>query len=268
MEILRTCKELGFRAQHGGTYLDPLTGKDRQFDIRAEWGGEERRFCLAVECKNQRPNLPLLVSRVPRQAGESVHELIHAENGVPNRRRIGGTSAFFAEGQPVGKHLVSLGRILVQGKGGKGPVVADDKEYYDRWGQCISSAAGLVQEICEAPRRPMMEGSRTPGANSASVVLPILVVPNGRLWTADYDESGNLSGQPEEAHLCHYYLNKEVPRRGLPSGAYKVAYVFSHVLICTVSGLRDFLGGISTTKNDAEVRDGLIPRNFGGFPPA
>jgi hypothetical protein len=42
--------------------------------------------------------LPLLVSRVPRQAGESVHELIHAEHGVPNRRRIGGTNAFFCGG--------------------------------------------------------------------------------------------------------------------------------------------------------------------------
>lgn len=33
-EIFRTLIGIGFKAQHGGTYADPITGLPREFDIR------------------------------------------------------------------------------------------------------------------------------------------------------------------------------------------------------------------------------------------
>ena len=45
---------------HGGTYTDPVTKKDRQYDIRAEFVHRNCYLKLAIECKNLKPNFPLL----------------------------------------------------------------------------------------------------------------------------------------------------------------------------------------------------------------
>lgn len=71
---VKTQKELvnlGFQCQHGGTYEDPITGKSREFDIRATKRYEYHesfiyRLCLSVECKNIRANCPLVIHCSPR----------------------------------------------------------------------------------------------------------------------------------------------------------------------------------------------------------
>jgi hypothetical protein len=76
MSVLSLLRKLNFTCPHGGTYKDPITHRIRQYDIRADKVDSNRKLALAVECKNLRPNFPLLVSAVPRTVNEAFHEII------------------------------------------------------------------------------------------------------------------------------------------------------------------------------------------------
>lgn len=69
--------ERGIPATHGGTYTDPITGKPSQFDIRAEMLCHKQcGFSFSIECKGLAEDCPLVVSRVPRPAEDSFHEVV------------------------------------------------------------------------------------------------------------------------------------------------------------------------------------------------
>jgi hypothetical protein len=76
MKVLAKLRGLDFECEHSGTYQDPVTDKVRQFDIRAMKTQGSCTLALAVECKNIRPNYPLLLSAVPRTIAESSHDLL------------------------------------------------------------------------------------------------------------------------------------------------------------------------------------------------
>jgi hypothetical protein len=63
--VLKHLREDGFTCSHSGTYRDPVMDKIRQYDIRAQKDRGGLTLALAVECKNLRPNNPLLLSAVP-----------------------------------------------------------------------------------------------------------------------------------------------------------------------------------------------------------
>lgn len=69
-------KRRGFAASHGGTYDDPVTKKARLYDVRALRQQDRFRVDLAIECKSLKRYYPLLLSRIPRTADESFHDLI------------------------------------------------------------------------------------------------------------------------------------------------------------------------------------------------
>src|SRR3989337_2844914 len=75
MRVLAQLRELGFECSHSGTYRDPVTEKFRQYDIRAVKHQNQSTLALAVECKNFRPNYPILLSAVPRTLPEAFHDL-------------------------------------------------------------------------------------------------------------------------------------------------------------------------------------------------
>src|ERR1039458_2812506 len=69
--VYRQFNEHGWDARHGGAYTDRITGKARQFDIRATKCrgvavGRALVLRFAVECKALTKECPLLVSCVPR----------------------------------------------------------------------------------------------------------------------------------------------------------------------------------------------------------
>src|SRR5579864_2142597 len=76
MQVLSRLRAEGFTCSHVGTYRDPVTDKMRQFDIRGSVDCGDSTLALAVECKNLRPNNPLLLSAVPRISAEAFHELL------------------------------------------------------------------------------------------------------------------------------------------------------------------------------------------------
>lgn len=51
--VYAKARELGLSATHGGTYIDPVTEKLRQYDVRASAVQlpSGRRIDLAIECK-------------------------------------------------------------------------------------------------------------------------------------------------------------------------------------------------------------------------
>ena len=54
LSVLKMLRESNIGCEYGGLYEDPVTGKSREFDIRATKTISNYRVRLAVECKNIR----------------------------------------------------------------------------------------------------------------------------------------------------------------------------------------------------------------------
>ena len=171
--VCRALRERGYITAHGGTYIDPVKGIPRQFDVRAHaqihqlFGIE-----LAVECKSLSVDAPLLVSRVPRTDTEAFHELVHSwprnnQRGAYARSiRQQGDRDFYRPERPVGKRTAQV-RKNANGTGFKD----DDRDPYEKWSQALASAGDLVNHAANA------------GAGAVphfySFIVPVLVVSDG-----------------------------------------------------------------------------------------
>lgn len=81
IKTLKAFTSLGFECEHAGTYDDPVTGKTREFDIRARKRllDEEKLkldLSLSVECKNIKDNFPLVIHSTKRTEAESYLDLV------------------------------------------------------------------------------------------------------------------------------------------------------------------------------------------------
>lgn len=251
---LRCRKELiriGYDVEHGGSYADPITGKPRQFDIRARRIACGRHVLCAVECKNLKLWFPLLMMCTPRNADESFHELVVCE---PHQRseaigkfvkgddpilsshnyRATPTETVYSLNDPVGKSLAQVGLTASDGS-----ITANDAEVYEKWSQAVASADALAEEAARAHE------SRQP--NVLSLVLPVLVVPNQTLWQVTYNDEGTVVSPPKQCDRCQHFLNRRV------SGG----LTLSHLEIVTFNGLKQLLDGI--------VKPGYDP-NWAWFP--
>ena len=271
MEIFRSCVEHGFNAVHGGTYADPVTGSDRLFDIRAtylnpQYYGLNTFLKLAVECKNLRENYPLLVSCVPRLREESFHcsvlsrvkrSRVHASTGeheIITYRIVSETLRFgymdgsiFQPGELVGKSTVQVGKTSDGTKSGS-KFSCDDSEVYEGWSQAVSSAYEMILEAY---------GNDAPAGieSVASVIFPVLVVPDERLWTVEYSPEGVRQGNPKKVERCEFYLGKNF------SGLQQVnEYRISHLLIFTKSGFEKYLTDFCKPSSHSNLQwDHLFP---------
>jgi hypothetical protein len=200
--VYRTLREAGCHAVHGGTYLDLLTGKARQYDVRALYElyrGHDKlpkcRVAMAIECKSLSPEAPLLVSRVPREPQDSRHELLHSTFSGPQFLPHSATlnqnpSPLYQMNQGAGKRTA---QIIRSSNGFKD----DDRDPYEKWSQALASAADLVKEAAVAA---------WDGQWALSLILPVLVVADGTLRVADYSEDGarvdrNNRHPEKSAHL-------------------------------------------------------------------
>ncbi len=242
LEVLNSCSKLGFPTQHGGTYQDPVTKKDRQFDLRTQITKGLCVLKLAVECKNLKTNFPLLVSRVPRTENESYHEIVistrpsddpaFASLALTNSEahRFSSADGIFPFKGPVGKSTVQVGRNSA------GEIVSGDSEVYEKWSQALASAFDLVSDS-NTDYKEFEEGI------AATVVLPILVVADASLWVADYSLTGEPEGSPKPCEECQLFIGKDV-FTGLPG----VEYNFSHLMIFTKTKFEGYLSRL--TSND------------------
>jgi len=237
LRVLEMLKRFGLECEHGGHYEDPVTKKSREFDIRASGNYEKARVRLAIECKNIRENFPILVSCVPRHEHESYHQVaIMSEpsstvNGVrlsslhvprSDSISIRGDYSLYKAGELVGKSTSQVGRAT------DNSIVANDVELYEKWGQCLGSAHGLVERMYWDDDGPEMFGC----------VIPCVIVPDGRLWGVAYNIDGTQIGVPEPMDRCSCYADKAF-RMGTDLAI--DTYWISHVEIMTFSGLERFV---------------------------
>lgn len=234
LDLFQHALHLDAAAEHGGTYVDPVSGRHRQFDLRIQIEAPERLLLLAVECKNIGKNSPLLVSRIPRERAEAFHEVLHsfthrAPGEVPGVardraevRRVSDQGGIYPAGRPVGKSTAQVGRTL------QGELTSADTESYEKWSQALSSANDLVDRAfrgCEI----------TQTQACLSVVIPVLVLGDDTLWTVDYSSNGSPSGPPVKSEEAHLFVDRSY------SVGKSTKYRISHLHIYTRSRFRNVL---------------------------
>jgi hypothetical protein len=239
MFVYRVASEIGANPRHGGTYTDPVTLKPRQFDVRVNFERSNHRISLAIECKALRKSFPLLVSRIPRTADESYHELIATGGYVPGMSmlvdgttrtvpaskvvRVIGDRSLYRLGELVGKSTAQVGRLTATGD-----LTSNDGEAYEKWSQALASATDLAF----AARSIRRDKDEEP---IVVFVLPILVVPDDTLWVADYDDDGALFKKPTRAPEATIYVERSY------GGAGETPYTVSHLQVMTRSRIETYL---------------------------
>lgn len=233
MEVLSELERLGFTCEHGGTYTDPVTGKARQFDIRARKSQGRACLVLCAECKNIRDFYPLVVHRVPRRPEEAFHTVIQFEpipgSGLPlmtDVRAVTQAEALYPQDAPVGKRIDQVGRA--QGKtnqggraqGQSGEIVSSDRDVFEKVAQAIASAHDISRSLARERTR------------ADYVVLPVTVIPDGRLWVADYEPGGRRIGDPREEPGAQLFVGQSWSLEPV-YGEFKL----SHLEIATFSHL-------------------------------
>jgi len=259
IKTLNALIDLGFTCEHSGTYGDPVTRKPREYDIRATRIMGRRYLRIAVECKNLRPNYPLLVSCLPRRAEEAFHELsisvdpevcplkVYDDLDIPAMTprsksvRLTGADSLYHVGDPVGKSCDQVGRLSADGG-----ITSRDSEVHEKWSQALSSADDLTYLACS-------DGGDRTRSIALSLVLPVLVVPKGRLWQTIYDADGNRTSDPQSVDRCSYFVGRKYFHRSI-SGGDKL--VISHLEFVTPDGLRRFVDELCG--NEARI-DALFP---------
>jgi len=238
IKVVRTLTEHNFICQHGGTYEDPVTGKAREFDIRAvrSYPLEEKktyRMCLSVECKNIKENFPLVVHCTPRTDIECYQDLVWSHRNEfgsqidANPLTLKNNLSGYSIDDPVGKSCDQVGR-----KGPESDLKPSDADIFDKISQAINSAYDFIKQ----------SQNTSPKTIVVSSIVPVLVIPKGRLWRVCYDDSGNITEGPSLVSWVSYYIGKTWPASVSSAyGQYTHDHRLSHLEIIELDSLGELL---------------------------
>lgn len=247
LRCLERLTALGFQCQHGGSYTDSVTKKTRQFDIRAWKSHKKLHVQCAIECKNLTNSFPLLVMCVPRLANESFHELIlsyHPDMIVQSYPRVlafdkkceavrvNSPHSAYAVDAYVGKSCAQVGKATHGDS-----IVANDSEVFDKWSQALASAKELADDVTELGE----QGNDI----FLSLILPILVIPDGMLWQTNYESNGTRKDDPFQIDRCSFFVGQFYSAGFLQSTNLTV----SHLEFVTLSGLETLLSDLLVPNN-------------------
>lgn len=253
LEVYNICKTNSFQASHGGTYQDPATKKTRQYDIRASRMRERDRLMVqfAIECKCLKPYFPLLVYQTPKTESEDYHEIVFSyeppDPSLPviptaKNERFGGRYSLYRDIKFVGKSTVQVGKTEQ-----KKEFTGDDSEVFDKWSQALSSANDLISRSAH-----FREEYKTKWFFAATV--PILVVPDNTLWTANFSEEGVQIGAPKQAPETKIYIGKDYWHPG------SISYTISYLHVYTVKAFKKFVRSFPGEDNpNLDVWDEFFP---------
>lgn len=247
LQTLETLNALGFACQHSGTYHDPVTGKPREFDIRAAITNRIR-LSLAIECKHLTSANPLLAHCIPRAADESFFELIecaYVPDGSAGTRRYSDvifrrkSRGLYSPGNAVCK---SLANIWEEKAGNNCFVTGRDNEVYDKWSQAISSCHDLIREETRF-QYDVNRGS----VGQPSFILPILVIPDGTLYKVDFESDGKKNGTPKGVdHISMFIGITLQPWDKVVDSPYALrSYTLSHLEVVTLGALPQLVQNIN-----------------------
>jgi hypothetical protein len=115
----------------------------RQFDVRAVKQQGSCLLALAVECKNVRPECPVLLSAVPRLEAEAFHDVILRTvlPAYPSVRAVAvaGGQSVYKPSEMVGKKVDRVKRDQA------GALVSEDGGTFERLNQAVNSCKDLVK---------------------------------------------------------------------------------------------------------------------------
>jgi len=243
MNVLRHFKGYGWDGEHSGTYTDPISKKNREFDLRLTKKFKHNTVWLSAECKNIDPSFPLIVQAVQRKNNEAFHDIIHySRNGFqPEVARSTLYSRYTAKVDDwVGK---SFDQIRLDKK--KDEFVSNEGKTFDKMSQALNSAAGLLQRCFP---------SRDVGTAARYIIVPVLVIPDKCLWRLRYDETGNTIGEPIQVESIQYFVNQSWP---LEIQGVSLEYTMSHLEIVTVSAIGHF---VKSLINEDDPRSAFLFR--------
>jgi hypothetical protein len=247
----------GADVRHGQSYHDDRTGKQRAFDYQFSYGHDCRRIQLAIECKNVNRASPIVVCGQERVRHESYHDIVCAASGVLRDRTEYVTvenglvsqvfrldsSTLYPIHDPaqrfVGKSVFrpkppkdrNKGRHLPLG----GFTVVGDDDGYDAWNQAVGSAADM------AIRSLLFEHRQGQGILSATVTLPLMVVPDGTLWRVEFGEAGEPVADPVPVEDVTYFCDHRARRADKIGTVHYREVRLPHVHFFTQLGLQRFL---------------------------
>jgi hypothetical protein len=236
LRVLKEFIRLGFGCQHGGTYTDPVTGKDREFDIRGLVEDQSVRIHLSIECKNIRPNFPLITHCLPRTNNESFNELILTSD--PDKE-IDLNPVVFLQSTSESmrlqqRTLYPLGKWVAKstdqvGRRTDGSILATDGGVFDKISQAINSARDLILQAHELV---------VCGQSIYTLVVPVLVVPEETLWCIKYNENGDQIELPQKIQHISYFIGKQWQ---VGQGINSLVYTMSHLDIVTFPHIETYV---------------------------
>lgn len=248
MSVLAHLESLGFACQHSGTYVDPASQKLRQFDIRAKIIPRPfHHVYLAVECKNIQPHYPLVVHCVPRKIEESrlcLYRFCPMRGDFSLAAHLvafetlfhSGENSWYPPTQPLGKRFDQVGRA----QDTDGTPQISDSDVFSKLTQAVSSCRDLIDAAVS---------SNSLGLHA---VVPVLVVPDGTLWSIEYTSAGALSEEARPVNHVTFFLGQEYP---ISAGVAR-SFHLTHLEILTLSELNRFATDLkeSTSLFPAEWR--------------
>jgi len=250
IKVLNKFSQMGFKCEHSGIYEDPITKKIREFDIRGYKELGYKRIRVSVECKNLRETFPVVAHCVQRPIEESYHDVvikhrtrtddqaIKLSHSTSTRIRIRDPFSLYLSNSYVAKSLDQVGK-------NQNGIISHDSSVFDKMSQAINSAYDLVARA---------HSETSADKEKATIVLPILVVPSGRLWQVIYDNDGSIARGPEMTNHISYYVGQSwrvgYYNSTMPGYSDLVWYKLSHLEIITFSDLDTILNDYFKTEDD------------------
>jgi hypothetical protein len=224
MQVLSSLTAEGFSCVHSGTYIDPVTGKIRQFDIRANLDYGDCTLALAVECKSLTSTSPLLVSAVPRIEPEAFNDLLvcRAYNTFTTFlvETVAGYDSTYKPKGMVGKQTDQ-----VRWDSSEKELVSNDEATFEKLNQAVNSCQDILSKLASKATQPMRRA-----------IVPVLVVPTGLLWQVDYDPQGAITAPPHITSRANVFLNHTWSTRSIYGD--EIRYRISHIEIATFDALK------------------------------
>jgi hypothetical protein len=231
-------------AQYNGSYMDSSNGKSKKFTYR--WkialGDTAARdikcALLAVECKILDPDSPIVICGTTRKESEANLAFVESRFDPTTNARFcvtrknEGISKFYSTGSFVGKSM-----MRVRGEGEHLNAVSDPM-LLEKSADALASAAGQAETACVLSRK---------GWNTVfSVVLPIVVVPDGCLWALEFDPGGEVKTDPQPVDECAYFVGKKLTLT--VGNDMSKPFVLSHIHFFTLTGFRNVLAKLKQDK--------------------
>lgn len=226
----------GWSSHQGGTYKDGVTGKYRQYDVRAIKNfAMDTYISMAVECKSLSPENPLIISRVPRPDYDCYHHVTECTDydDLPETvtflvKKAQNHLSVYAPGEMVGKATSQL-----RWEKGGDKLISSDNETYEKWSQAIASAADSLTDV----------RTFSGGGLARTFWMPILLVSNETLWVVDYDKEGRRSA-PRREDSATLFVGREY------SVAPAITVDFTHLHVYTRIGFKQMLADLRSQKSN------------------